>query len=244
MNSLRLTLQLYVVLCVGASFSQAFSAPTMGLGAVLFKPAGMKTEPSRGTDDVLIEASDFFTDAFWAAKVGGGVKQLQPKQRTSLLNSQMMEFRRRYGMKYGDRRAELLITRNGKGDVMGCCGIEVDKIPEKGLSGRIITSAPLMSNVAVGRKFRRRGIAEEMVYRAEELARKDWGYDEVYLYVEKRNSPALKLYQKLGYKRLWEDSTANTLMPVSTGGMKQVPTTLVCMRKKLNRGLLGRLLNF
>jgi ribosomal protein S18 acetylase RimI-like enzyme len=218
----------------------------MGLG-VLLRPPGMTTVPSLGDNDVLMEAADFFTDAFWAAKVGGSVKELQPRQRSSLLNSQIMEFKRRYGpTKYGpDRTAELLVTKNRKGSVMGCCGIEVDKIPDGGFSGRILTQAPLMSNVAVGKQFRRRGIAEEMVSAAETLVRKEWGYNEVYLYVEQRNTPAVRLYQKLGYRKVWADTTATTLMPMEGGGMKQVTTTLICMRKSLSRGpLLGRILPF
>jgi len=209
----------------------------MGLGT-LFYP-GMKTEPSFGTEDVLMEAADFFTDAFWATKVGKVT--LEPRQRTSLLNSQMMEFRRRYGNKFGDRRAELLVTRNRRGDVMGCCGIEVDRVPQTSLSSTNIEMAPLMSNVAVGRLYRRKGIAQALVQRAEDLARKEWGYNEVYLYVEKRNIPAIRLYRKLGYRKVWEDDSATTLLPLTNGGMNSSPTTLVCMKKVLNRGILARL---
>lgn len=219
-------------------------SPPMGLGAVFFKPAGSKTLPSLGEDDALIEAADFFTDAFWACKIADGPKELQPRQRKSLLNSQMLEFRKRYGMKFGDRRAELLISRNGKNDIMGTCGIEVDKILDGGLQGSVLTKAPLMSNVAVGKKFRRKGIAEDMVMAAEDLARKQWGYEEVYLYVEKRNKAAIRLYEKIGYRKMWEDDGARTMVPMSSGGLENAPTTLVCMKKQLSRGILGRLLPF
>jgi ribosomal protein S18 acetylase RimI-like enzyme len=83
--------------------------------------------------------------------------------------------------------------------------------------------------VAVGKSFHRRGIAEEMVSATETLVRKQWGYDEVYLYVEQRNTPAVRLYQKLGYRKIWADETATTLLPLEGGGMKQVTTTLICM---------------
>ncbi|KAL7525120.1 hypothetical protein ACHAWF_004917 [Thalassiosira exigua] len=49
-------------------------------------------------------------------------------------------------------------------------------------------SAPLMSNLAVSRRYRRRGLAEDLVRAADEVARKEWGYDECYLYVEGRNA--------------------------------------------------------
>jgi ribosomal protein S18 acetylase RimI-like enzyme len=229
---------LLVLLLLAPKLSSGFSAPSLGLGAVLFKPAGSKTTLCEEGD--LVDAARFFTDAFWASKVGG-TKELQPRQRSNLLSSQMSEFRRRYG---GGRFAQLLICRNNKGEVMGCCGVEVDQIPEQSLRGRIMARAPLMSNLAVGRKFRRRGIAEDMVQRAEELVRLEWGFDELYLYVERANTPAVRLYQKLGYRKIWQDDTATTLLPLPDGRLQQAPTTLVCMKKKLNRGMLGRLLPF
>ena len=101
-----------------------------------------------------------------------------------------------------------------------------------------------MSNVAVGKQFRRRGIAEDLVKEVEEIARKQWGYDEVYLYVEERNKAAVRLYQKLGYRKIWTDNTARTMVPTTLGRWESAPTLLVCMKKKLNRGLLGRFLPF
>lgn len=99
-----------------------------------------------------------------------------------------------------------------------------------------------MSNVAVSRKFRRRGIAEELVKQVEMISRNQWGYNECYLYVEERNTPAIRLYQKLGYRKLWVDKTATTLVPTELGDMQNAPTTIVCMRKRLNRGgFVGRL---
>jgi len=235
-----------LLVAISANAVTGFSPPSLGIGALINRPKGMKTAPSIGDTEALTQAADFFTDAFWANKVGGGIKVLQATQRKSLLGSQLMEFRKRYGVRYGrDHQAELLICRNGKDEVMGCCGIEVDTIFERKLNGKVLKQAPLMSNLAVGNKFRRRGIAEELVEGAEKFVRKEWGYDEVYLYVEKRNRAAIRLYQKLGYRRVWEDDSASTLLPMTTGSMKTVPTTLVCMhKKKLNRGLLGRFFTF
>ena len=219
--------------------------PLFGLGAVLMKATGgVSTAPSFGDEDVLVEAADFFTDAFWTAKVGGGARTLTDTQRRSLLNSQSLEFRKRYGKRLGaQRRNELMVARNGRGEIMGVLGIEVDRIPEDRLtSTKICATAPLMSNVAVGRKFRRRGVAEELVIAAENMVRREWGYTECFLYVEKRNAPAVKLYRKLGYRKIWEDDNAKTLIPTKLGGMTNDQTTLVCMRKDLSQGLFKRVL--
>lgn len=242
-RKMKFIYQLLVALILLISESSSLTTPPVfGIGAVLFKGA-VKLTPSLGDDKEIAEAADFFVDAFWQAKVGGGTKQLTGKQRSTLLGSQTMEFRKRYGLKVGQRRSELVIARNGKNEIMGVCAIEVEQIQD-GLNTGQNNIAPLMSNVAVGQKFRRRGVAEEMVKEVEEIARKGWGYNEVYLYVEERNKAAVRLYQKLGYRKVWTDDTSRTLIPTTIGGWENAPTLLVCMKKNLNRGLLGRFLPF
>ena len=156
-------------------------------------------------------------------------------QTTSLERQQINEFRRRYGKYMGpmDRRAELVLCTNGSGELMGCAGVEVDTISKADGRGERF-KAPLMSNLAVGKKFRRKGLAEDLVRAAEVIARKEWGYDECYLYVEKRNTPAVKLYRKLGYRTVWEDDKAKTLIPLESGKLSTAPTVILCMKKKLN----------
>mmetsp|Transcript_34179 Transcript_34179/g.62869 ORF Transcript_34179/g.62869 Transcript_34179/m.62869 type:complete len:113 (+) Transcript_34179:138-476(+) len=102
-------------------------------------------------------------------------------------------------------------------------------------------TAPLMSNLAISRSYRRKGLAESLVKAAELIAQKEWGYDDVYLYVEKRNAPAVKLYKKLGYRTLWEDDSATTLLPMKDGKVANGKTTIVCMKKRLGGGLFGSL---
>lgn len=114
----------------------------------------------------------------------------------------------------------------------------VDRIKKMdGMDGTL--TAPLMSNLAVSRAYRRRGLAEDLVREAESIARKAWGYDDVYLYVEKRNQPAVRLYKKMGYRTLWEDDTATTLLPTEDGRVTNGKTTIVCMKKGLGKGLFG-----
>jgi ribosomal protein S18 acetylase RimI-like enzyme len=56
-----------------------------------------------------------------------------------------------------------------------------------------------ISNLAVSRDFRRRGIAQELLRNCEQLT-KSWGYTELHLHVMGNNERGRNLYQKLGYE--------------------------------------------
>ncbi len=51
-----------------------FATP-FGIGALLFQPKGLVTKSAEGNVPALLEASDFFIDAFWVGKVGGGATE-------------------------------------------------------------------------------------------------------------------------------------------------------------------------
>ena len=234
-SSLCLLLYLLVATC------QAFAPPTFGLTAIFLPVRGKTLEPisqsaSKRTD--LQDASDFFVEAFWTAKVGGGSRELTTRQASTLGQSQLAEFSRRYG---GRRQAELFLVRNKQEEVIGCAGVEIDKIRDGSMKGPVLDTAPLMSNLAVSRSYRRRGLAEELVQAVEDHCKYTWGYNECYLYVEERNRGAVKLYQKLGYRVIWKDTDAQTLLPTNGGSLEQVSTTLLCMRKNLSGGLFANL---
>jgi ribosomal protein S18 acetylase RimI-like enzyme len=216
----------------------AFSVP-FGLGATLFQPKGLVTRSAEGEPKTLLEASDFFVDAFWVGKVGGGATRLSDRQRRTLSTTQFMEFRGRYaGITRG--RSELVVCKLQNGEVIGCAGVEVSNIPKGNLKGPTVDRAPLMSNLAVSRNYRRKGIGELLVKEVERISRYEWGFDDCYLYVEERNSAAVKLYQKLGYRKVWLDEDAKTLLPTSNGNLQNTSTKIVCMRKRLDIGFLGR----
>lgn len=200
--------------------------------------------------------TDLFVESFWQGKVGGGAKELTPTQKRTLQSQQFGEFRRRYGRP--SMTSKMILCKNTKknNEIIGCAGVEVDTVPTfaegheptsnpftdllgKSIpakpSGRWDTKmqyAPLMSNLVVSRQYRRRGIAEELVEEVERICR-DWGYDICYLYVEKRNLPAVKLYQKLGYRTIWQDDKARTLIPTNKGELENSPTVLICMKKEI-----------
>jgi hypothetical protein len=109
-------ISLLLILVLETQCIQAFSPPAMGIGAILFRPKNLIVSPNEGDDKELVEAGKFFTNAFWSGKLGGA-EELSEKQIKSLGNSQIAEFRRRYGgkmMKMQDRRAELVVCKNNK----------------------------------------------------------------------------------------------------------------------------------
>jgi ribosomal protein S18 acetylase RimI-like enzyme len=58
-----------------------------------------------------------------------------------------------------------------------------------------------LSNLAVSRDFRRRGVAQELIRSCEQQAA-SWGYTELHLHVMGDNERGRNLYQKLGYETI------------------------------------------
>ena len=56
-----------------------------------------------------------------------------------------------------------------------------------------------ISNLAVSRDFRRRGVAQKLLLECEQLT-KSWGFTEIHLHVMGDNERGRNLYQKLGYE--------------------------------------------
>ena len=56
-----------------------------------------------------------------------------------------------------------------------------------------------ISNLAVSRDFRRRGVAQELLTNCEQIA-KSWGFTEIHLHVMGDNDRGRNLYEKLGYE--------------------------------------------
>ena len=67
----------------------------------------------------------------------------------------------------------------------------VDKI--KKMDGYDTTvTGPIMSNLAIGKQYRRKGLAESLVKSTETITGKEWGFNDCIR--QKRNIPAIKLY--------------------------------------------------
>jgi ribosomal protein S18 acetylase RimI-like enzyme len=56
-----------------------------------------------------------------------------------------------------------------------------------------------ISNLAVSRDFRRRGVAQELLSNCEQIT-KSWGYTDLHLHVMATNDRGRNLYRKLGYE--------------------------------------------
>jgi hypothetical protein len=136
------TVIIVLYLSILVTITNAFTPPAFGLGA-LFRPQNIKIIKSNGDADRLEEAGKFFVDAFWTGKVGGGAEKLSPKQAFQLERQQVAEFNKRYRRRVGvpsgrlpgnyagrsfDSGAELILCVNGSGEIIGCAGVEGERI--------------------------------------------------------------------------------------------------------------------
>lgn len=178
-------------------------------------------EISEETTD-FVGASVHFVDAFWGDKAES--ERLTREQQRKLQRDQVEEFRRRYGGRPNPRRScAFFVARNDDGEVLGCAGVEYEPALE----------LPTMSNLAVAPKGRRKGLAKQLVKACEQKT-KEWGWKELALVVEKKNSKARKLYKKLGYTVISEDDMATTLVPLADGRIVSQTTTTLKMRRDLS----------
>ena len=90
---------------------------------------------------------------------------------------------------------------------IGQCGVEVindvsyDGLENSGYSWPKVRPRALVSGTLfVSNKYRRQGLAQRLIREAECMARL-FGVDEMLLLVDAHNAPALRLYQKLGYRQ-------------------------------------------
>jgi ribosomal protein S18 acetylase RimI-like enzyme len=142
-----------------------------------------------------------------------------------------------------EKNALLLAEDVPAAQVVGSVGIEVVFLSASGHSIRrqrledqaTMAARPLLSNLVVDRGYRRQGIANRLCKGAEEAA-KGWGYDEIYLKVDKTNTKALNLYRKHGYRPVPDGEDTEAEKPVVQGGrLRYEPTTTLALRKDLRK---------
>ena len=89
---------------------------------------------------------------------------------------------------------------------------------------------PVVANLAVRPEARRKGIAKKLMRECESIC-KSWGYQEIWLLVEKDNPKARKLYNKLGYKAVKEEE--DETFKLKDGRVTKSFVPVVYMRKSL-----------
>lgn len=95
----------------------------------------------------------------------------------------------------------------------------------------------VLSNLAVGLDFRKRGVAKRLCRAVETGTNDDW----IYLYVEASNRPAVKLYRSLGYRGCGVDKDARSLMPLEDGGLETRKVEVKVMRKRVRGNFLEKI---
>ena len=112
----------------------------------------------------------------------------------------------------------LVACRQTDGKVLGFA--EIDGRPTKKENE---APRPYMCNLAVCPKWRRKGIAKELVWQCEQKALK-WGKTDMYLKVRKANDAATNMYKDLGYE----------VQSIKTEEMRgKPPQSIVLMKKEL-----------
>ena len=112
-------------------------------------------------------------------------------------------------------------------DVVGvttveCCDININGKKE---------NHPLISNLIVSGKMRRKGIAKSLTMRAEKIA-KSFAYKNIYLFVNTENIPAIRLYKSRGYKSV-DDIKNTTKIIVKNNRFRNIECTNLMMKKRI-----------
>ena len=105
---------------------------------------------------------------------------------------------------------------------------------------------PLLSGLVVEPRFRRRGVARQLVAEAEAFVKSEWSKDEILLFVEESNRAAVGLYDALGYVRAADgtrvekqaddddDASGWGLLRSTMGlGSFSIGSEPLCLRKRL-----------
>jgi len=197
------------------------------------------------------ELSDFFTRSFWADKRNGN--KLDDRGLSRMRDLQLGEFRRRYSVQR--RSALLLAQRPGSTkksttlssttniilntppddglEIIGCVAVDLENLVDLNTLDRCPNS-PVMSNLAVDKQFRGRGVATKLVDAIERKVKEDRLGDSLYLKVDVSNTKARNLYKKRGYREIWKESATTMEPSMNDSGkweMEQTDCETVVMRK-------------
>lgn len=100
------------------------------------------------------------------------------------------------------------------------CPIPIERRPAPEL--------PYLVNLAVDPRYRRRGLGQELVAACEKVAKDEWGYSEIFLYVKRQNTAAVCLYYSMGYVCEWQEPVWYKL---KSGGQRMQRNPKMFLRK-------------
>ena len=107
--------------------------------------------------------------------------------------------------------------------------ITVDLLPAD------IQAVCCLSNLVVGPKARRKGVAKKLCDEAERVASSTWSYEELFLKVEAQNTAALTLYErKMGYSlKYFNPNTLSLRVDSVSGSFVEVPSDTLILSKPI-----------
>ena len=112
-------------------------------------------------------------------------------------------------------------------DVIGVITVECSDIVINGKK----ENHPIISNLIVSKKMRRKGIAKLLITRAEKIA-KSFDYKEIYLFVNVENIPAIRLYKSRRYKSI-DDKKESTRIVFNKNRFNNVKCVNIMMKKNI-----------
>lgn len=182
------------------------------------------------------QVAKFFTESFWTRK---GEQALADSQFQLVYSSQISEFRKSYPpqksfVTYGNsnEKSKLFVCRTKEKEICGCIGVQMSTINDIKKDGYAV-EAPVISDVVVGCKFRRMKLAEYLVRYIHDFILEEWDCSSVYLYVDESNTPAVKLYKKMGYEVISKDLNGQVMRVNESGGISAASASILCMHKSL-----------
>lgn len=158
-------------------------------------------------------------------------------QRNELVRLEEKDMRETYGKK--QYTSKLLLAEDvDDNTLVGCVGVNTQAIDMEAKKLTTISSwtneedeVAVLANLVVRRSYRKKGIAKQLGKQVEDQV-KEWGINRVALTVNRENTPAFKLYKKLGYKVAFEDNEATCVLP-GEYNLFTSPCVNLCMVKKV-----------
>lgn len=98
------------------------------------------------------------------------------------------------------------------GEIIGFCEIAMLENPLEQSNDEGPLFALAISNLATSPAWRRRGVATRLLKSAQSYARRQWDADALALYVDQDNDAAVKLYEKMGFRKTITHSSVDRTM--------------------------------